>query len=266
MPSLGNKFKKWLGQDVHNASSSSDASIHFLSPFTTVPGYKPGLEGAVAVTLLSRPHELHDCRMRPKGQIADLIMDVVTSPSNASVPVQTVFELVDMIKSSYHMKAPEEGALRAAQALHFRLYSNDHTRVHHTLVVMDILYRNCGIIFVANIALYAGLLKNFIERQTTSQSNMELCIRLITDWQTIAIDGSTNVIFTDFDPIAKMGLLFESLVKAKYPIPAKSLEKIQQVAPARLAELQKSGNSKPLGQMWWDLHFSTYKPGKHVVA
>ncbi|KAJ3071295.1 hypothetical protein HDU98_005572 [Podochytrium sp. JEL0797] len=259
MSSFNQKFKTWANQDVNNLGPQGYTPV-----LQNMLVFNPNLEAAVAVNLMSRPHELHDCRMRPKGQIADLILDVITIPTNAVVPVQTAFEAVDMIRASYRTNMPLEGALRAAQALNFRLYSNDHTRVHHTLVTMDILYRNCGIIFVAHIALYAGLLKNFIERKTTSQSNMELCIRLIAEWQTIEIDRSINFTFKDFDPIEAMTRLFENLVKAKYPIPEKSLENIH---PGRLAELRQSPNAKLFGMMSSKpLSFSNYKPGSHVNA
>ncbi|KAJ3403091.1 hypothetical protein HDU80_004471 [Chytriomyces hyalinus] len=65
-----------------------------------------------------------DFRSRPKGPIADLVIDVATVPSLETVPVQTVFHITDMIKAYYNEPRYKVGAAEAVKAINLKLQSD----------------------------------------------------------------------------------------------------------------------------------------------
>ncbi|KAI9326392.1 hypothetical protein BDR26DRAFT_924498 [Obelidium mucronatum] len=212
-------------------------------------------------------------RTRPQGEIADAIIDVATNPQLEAVPVEVAFEIADMIKSHYTSPSIGKGALEAVWAIHHKLYSNDQVRVHHTLVLLDILYRNCGIIFVNTWSIYLHLFRNWFERPEVSQANIDLALKIVAGWQGLEIDRTFDLLNKQApDPIAKTNRFFDNLVKAKYPFTKESLDGIE---AARVAKLQ-AGKNVMSGKEFMhegasilndgrDTHFKTYKPNFHAV-
>ncbi|KAI8617153.1 hypothetical protein BC830DRAFT_1114979 [Chytriomyces sp. MP71] len=138
------------------------------------------------------------------------------------------------------------------------MYSKDQRRIAHCLVVLDILMKNCGIVFVNNVALYMHLLRNFFDRgvrydepvvphlmllHTTRQDfderNTLLATGMIAGWQTMQIDMSVELQNKALDPISKLEQMFNALVRANYPFPEGAFDKIP---AARMEKLKADGN------------------------
>ncbi|KAI9352787.1 hypothetical protein BDR26DRAFT_849870 [Obelidium mucronatum] len=155
---------------------------------------------------------------------------------------------------------PIMGAMQAAEAIFFKLYSDSHVRVHHTLIVLDVLYRNCGINFVHSVALYADLILNFCSNKKVSQSNLELFLEMIAAWQTVPIDFSIPVpqmwMIMDMDAVKKMRFVFLELRKKGYPFSAKALESLPETGNNNETQFE---NFLRYGKT---LKASAYKPHK----
>ncbi|KAJ3077570.1 hypothetical protein HDU99_001107 [Rhizoclosmatium hyalinum] len=142
----------------------------------------------------------------------------------------------------------------------------------HTLVLLDILYKNCGIVFVNNWAIYLHLFRNFLERKETSQANVEIAMRLVAGWQTVEVDRTYDLINTQIDSLDKVTRFFDSMMRAKYPFTEESLKNID---PARIernrasknvmtaADFFKEGASKMNDGR--DFTFKTYREGYHAL-
>ncbi|KAI9352825.1 hypothetical protein BDR26DRAFT_1002942 [Obelidium mucronatum] len=252
--SFSDRFKKWANQDVNNfrPHAGQVATPILGSPFIPLPG-QPITDVAVVGLNQVVPLALHDCRVRPKGAIADTIIDHATRIDLEAPPVDVVYRIVDMIRAN-----PIMGAMEAAEAIFFKLYSDSHVRVHHTLIVLDVLYRNCGINFVHSVALYADLIFNFCSNKKVSQSNLELFLEMIAAWQTVPIDFSIPVpplwMIMDMDAVKKMQFVFLELRKKGYPFSAQALVNLPETGNTTGTQFE---NLFRYGKI---LGASTYKP------
>ncbi|KAJ3006710.1 UNVERIFIED_CONTAM: hypothetical protein HDU68_003924 [Siphonaria sp. JEL0065] len=188
--------------------------------------------------------KLHDCIVRPKGAIADAIIDQATRIDIVNPPAEVCFQIVEMIKED-----PVVGSQQVVEAIFFNLYSDSNgafylfvvfsptsqttlpgqiVHVHHTLVVLDILYRNCGINFVHNFSRFADLICNFCESKNTSQENLELFLGMIAAWQSIEIECLVPVPQgwnqNNVDAIKKMRYVCLELQSKGYPFNEKALD------------------------------------------
>ncbi|KAJ3077569.1 hypothetical protein HDU99_001106 [Rhizoclosmatium hyalinum] len=243
MPTLKEKFEAWASQNVNELPPTGVqyGSVPLLAP----TGGSFGVSG--------------DCRMRPQGEIADAVINA-SDPALSSVPVQFVFDIVEEIKKGYTSTSPGAAALEAAKAIFHKLYSPDPVRIERTLIVLDILYKNAGIIFVNAFAIHVHLFRNFIERKETTQANVELAMRLVAEWQTVEVDKTYPLLKGSSDPLIKIHLLFDNMVKANYPFTEKHLLGIPQ---DRLNKLKKRGFSFGISDP--TVSFSTYKDGFHTA-
>ncbi|KAJ3067116.1 hypothetical protein HDU98_009681 [Podochytrium sp. JEL0797] len=238
---LKDSFSAWLNQDVNNLAKTGFRS-----------------SGGTAT--------VGDMRSKPPPEVA-------TNPSLEVVPITVVFEIVQMIKDSYSEHSAGSGALQAVWAINNRLYSPNQTRVRHTLVMLDVLYKNCGIIFANTVAIYLHLFRNFLERKEVSQANVELAIGFVAGWQSVEHDRTYDLINkSGLDPIDKMSRFFDNLVKAKYPfteaqlagIPAERLEALRSAKNIMTGSDFMNGGASKLND-GRDIQFKTYKAGSHAV-
>ncbi|KAJ3006314.1 UNVERIFIED_CONTAM: hypothetical protein HDU68_004157 [Siphonaria sp. JEL0065] len=248
MSTFKDKFNAWLNQDVNNLP-------------------KTGFRSSGGATAIG------DMRSKPQGEIADAIINIATNPGLEVVPIGVVFDIVELIKAYYVSPSIGDGALEAVWAIHHKLYSPNQTRIHHTLVVLDILYKNCGIIFVNTWSIYLHLFRNFFERKEVSQANIDLALKIVAGWQGIDIDTTFDLINKQaVDPIEKSNRFFDNLLRAKYPFTKESLDTIEE---HRVLKLQNGKNIMPVKEFFKegasiindgrDTHFKTYKAGYHVA-
>ncbi|KAJ3396046.1 hypothetical protein HDU80_010110 [Chytriomyces hyalinus] len=162
-----------------------------------------------------------DFRSRPKGPIADLVIDVATVPSLETVPVQTAFQIADMIKAYYHEPRCKVGAAEAVKAINLKLQSDSAVRVHHCLTLLDILLKSCGPLFaetviqIGSIACY----KNILEPSKYTKITHDCRVRfldILAEWAASDVQGAYPVLHQ----------FVAEMYKSGYPFSKAAIEKI----------------------------------------
>ncbi|KAJ3135381.1 hypothetical protein HK100_002782 [Physocladia obscura] len=168
---------------------------------------------------------------RHAGKLSDIIIDNACNIDN-ELDFLTIMSAVAIIKESAAAERNKgKGAADAVNAVLYVINLEDPDFVKRGIDVLDIMYRNAGLIFILNVSLNLDFFVHFLETRkhhtAAEKENLKTLAGVFAGWYLLEpskkdLDDASNL----SDPTVKVKEFFEGMVRAEYEFPPGSLESI----------------------------------------